>query len=144
MINDYYHDNKQLPVYIRQSTRLDTLEMADILLDPNMMEGRICSIPPVNIEHNVIFVVDLSKLKNIRDIFCDDMGSWKYNGIFKTWIQSDDNGLVHCGKKKPSDVGVYYFITKKYFVHKTSQDLKKIVMMIAGLSNFPCISNYAH
>ena len=132
-MEDFYHGNKNLPVYLRQTSRLDTQEIAEILLEPNMDEKMLCTIQPLNIGHNTVFVVDLSKFKNNKDILCDDMGSWKYNGIFTTWIEVDDNGFTKThGKKKPDNM---YQLTKKYFVNKISTDLKKTVAFIAGKTN---------
>lgn len=86
------------------------MEMANILLDPDMNKDKICRILPVNIEHNVAFVIDLSELENPKDVSCDDMGFWKYNGVFKTWIEVDECGIVsHVGKKKPNCVESAYF-----------------------------------
>lgn len=119
---------------MRQSHRLDTQDIAKILLEPHTNEEKLCSIQPLNIEHNTVFVVDLSKLKNTKDIFCDDMGSWKHSGVFTTWLEVDENGFTTTyGKVKPigHDNNVYH-LTKKYFVHKVSQDLKKTVAFVAG------------
>lgn len=127
---DHYHGNKKLPVYLRQSRRLDTQDMAGILLEPNMDEQMLCSIQPLNVEHNTVFVIDLSKLKRTKDIFCDDMGSWKYNGVFVVWVDVAENGFTTTctyGKIKPAGAKNMYRLTKKYFVHKTSRDLKKTV-----------------
>ena len=62
------------------------------------------------------------------------MGSWHCNGIYKSWIEVDFIGFVTIhGKYKPSVVNDHsYYITKKYFYHKTSKDLKKTVSFLAG------------
>ena len=41
-INDFYHQNKKMPVYSRSSTRFDTQEIINILLDPELSEDKIC------------------------------------------------------------------------------------------------------
>lgn len=62
------------------------------------------------------------------------MGSWKYNGIFYTWLEVDENGFTTSyGKSKPMGIDNIFHLTKKYFVHKTSNDLKKTVAFIAGM-----------
>ena len=133
--NDFYLGNIKLPVYSRQCSRFDTQEIMMILLDPDLKDERVCKVQPANIEHNATFVVNLSELDDPKDIYVDDMGAWKYNGVYRTWIAVESDGfmLAH-GKNKPSDaVGVLYHIAKKYFVHKTSCDLKKIVAFISGI-----------
>ena len=122
-------------MYLRQSQRLDTQDIVGILLEPNMNKQMICSIQPLNIEHNTVFVVDLTMLKKTKDIFCDDMGSWNYNGVFIVWLKVDEDGFTTTyGKVKPDRVDNLFRLTKKYFVHKTSNDLKKTVAFIAGKS----------
>ena len=40
--NDFYHNNRHLTVFLRQSSRFDTQEILSILLDPELEEERIC------------------------------------------------------------------------------------------------------
>ena len=76
-----YNGNPELPVYARISTRMDTQKIVNALLDPELNDDMICSMQPVNVENNVVFIVDLGKLKNVKDLYCDDMGSWQYNSL---------------------------------------------------------------
>ena len=74
-----------------------------ILLDPNLKEERVCKIQTVNVEHNSTFIVDLSLLGSPKDIYVDDMGSWKYNGVYRTWVTVESDGYMTTrGKLKPS------------------------------------------
>ena len=136
---EFYHNNRNLPVFSHQSSRFDTQEMLSILLDPDLKEERICKTQPVNVEHNSTFIVDLSLLGSPKDIYVDDMGSWKYNGVYRTWVTVESDGYMTThGKMKPSESqikeeGTLYHLEKKYFVHKTSTDLKKTVALISGI-----------
>ena len=112
--------------------------MLSILLDPDLKE-HIFKTQPVNVEHNSTFNVDLSLLGSPKDIYVDDMGSWKYNGVYRTWVTVESDGYmtIH-GKMKPSESqikeeGILDHLEKKYFVHKTSTDLKKTVALISGI-----------
>ena len=55
-------------------------------------EKRVASAVSIRVQHNVAFVVDLWKLKNIWDVKCDDMGSWANQGrkTFKKGKMDDD------------------------------------------------------
>ena len=135
---DYYHDNHNLPVYSRQQSRFDTHDIITILLDPDLCDERVCKTQPINIEHNSTFVVNLSELSDPKDIYVDDMGSWRYNGVYRSWITVESDGfMLSHGKAKPSEVstieGTLYQITKKYFIHKTSSDLKKTIAFLSGI-----------
>lgn len=135
---DFYHNNPMLPVYSRTSVRLDTHNIVNALLGPELKEDKVCSMQPINVEHNATFIVDLGKLGTVKDLYCDDMGSWQYNGVYHAWLEVDDAGYVATlGKQKPSNpTPSTFYITKKYFVHKSSCDLKKIVAILCGKSFF--------
>ena len=40
----------------------------------------LCTSQPLMISNNVTFHIENSNFKNVRDIFCDEMGAWKHNG----------------------------------------------------------------
>ena len=94
MAGEFYHDNPKLPVYSYHPLRLDTQEIVATLLDGDLDEGMLCSVQPTNVESNVVFVVDLGKLEAAKDLYCDDMGSWKHNGVYHCWLEVDANGFV--------------------------------------------------
>ena len=120
MDGEFYHNNPNLPVYSYHSSRLDTQEIVTTLLDNELCDGMLCSVQPSNVENNVVFVIDLGKLKMSRDVYCDDMGSWKHNGVYHSWVEVDDIGFVTShGKSKPAPAANVYRVSKKYFTHKT-------------------------
>ena len=85
--DDFYHGNKKLPVYLCQSSRLETQEIVRILLDLDVDEKMLCSIQPLNVGHNIVFLVDLLKLKSVKDLLWD-LGSM-YNGNFMKWFHNN-------------------------------------------------------
>ena len=118
-----------------QASRFDTQEMVMILLDPDLDDELVRKTQPVNIEHNATFIVNLSELNDPKDIYVDDMGSWKYNGVYRNWITVEEDGFTTFqGKNKPVDTpdGSFYHIVKKYFAHKTSSDFKKTIAFLSG------------
>ena len=46
------------------------------------------------VEINSVFVMDVTSLQNVKDIYCDDMGSWKSNETYSTVIEVDADGDV--------------------------------------------------
>jgi len=46
-----------------------------MLLFSGLTEESICSRPPVSVDINAVFVVDLNKLSSPKDVVCDDMGA---------------------------------------------------------------------
>ena len=48
-------------------------------------------------------------------------------------VEVNDLGFVTShGKSKPSPAANVYYVTKKYFTHKTSVDLKKTIAFLGG------------
>ena len=111
---------------------LGLIPTLSVLLDPELEEERICKTQPVNVEHNSTFIVDLSLLDSPKDIYVDDMESWKYNGVYRTWVSIESDGfMITHGKLRPSqdEDDSLYHLEIKYFVHKTSADLKMIAII---------------
>lgn len=125
----------EICLYIHVCVRYDTQEMITILLDPDLNTDRICKTQPTDVAHNAAFFVDVSKLKCVKNLYRDDMGSWHCNGAYKSWIEVDFTGYITIhGNSKPSLVNEgFYHITKKSFFHKTSKDLKKTVSLHSGM-----------
>ena len=102
---DYYHNNHNLPVYSQQQSRFDTHDIIAILLDPDICDEQVCKTQSVNTEHNSTFVVNLSELSDPKDIYVDDMGSSRYNGVYRSWVTVESDGfMLSHGKAKPSEV----------------------------------------
>ena len=126
---------------------MDTQEIVNAILDPELDESTVCSIQPLHVQHNVVFVVNLAKLGNVKDLYCDDMGSWRCNGVYRSWLKVNDIGFVTCyGKSKPVAGSDTYNMTRKYFLHKTSKDLKKTVAFLSGkcFKHWPPLLNQKH
>ena len=47
---DFYNGYPKLPVYSRTSTKMDTQEIVNALLDPELDDDMICSMQPVNVK----------------------------------------------------------------------------------------------
>jgi hypothetical protein len=108
----------------------------NVIFDPELASDCICKRIPIAVNCNCVFLVDMSELACPSDILCDDMGSWKWGGSYRVWLSLDEIGCVKVfGKVFPdkSDQPVYR-IWKRYYVNKSSPDLKKLVVTIEGES----------
>jgi hypothetical protein len=94
---DFYHGNTKLPVYARTSTRMDTQEIVNALLDPELDDDMICSMQPVNVENSVVFIVHLGKLKNVKDPELDDDMICSMQPVN---VENSVVFIVHLGKLK--------------------------------------------
>ena len=121
-------------MYCQSSSLITTVQCIDILLDPELSENVVCTQVPFDVNCNSLFVVDLSKLSNPRDISCDDMGVWKWSGSYRRWLSVNGLGYVQILGKTLSEIPSLpcYQIWKRYYANKSSQDLKKMVVTLKG------------
>ena len=91
-----------------------------------MDERIICSIHPVSVEHNVPFVVDLSRLKDPNNVRADDLGTWRCTGSCILTVS------VTCSCF-PSKGGKVVNIRRQYHVHTTDGDLHRMIAFIENV-----------
>jgi len=46
----------------------------------------LCGVQPTCVDKNALFVADLEKLKDPKDVRCDVMGSWRLNGTHPVYL----------------------------------------------------------
>lgn len=130
----FWNENLKLPVYLNYMERITTEMAADIILDENFDESMLCEM---RVDKNALFVVDISKLRNHKDIGCDDMGSWRANGTHPTLLYVDRKGAVNVLSKKKATrdkfSGSQYKLIKRYYFHKTATDLNKTIFLMQGM-----------
>ena len=67
--------NSKFPVYNRSIRGLSAKEVITVVLEDTETRNAACDAVPMQCEENATFVIDTSKLKNIRD-FVDNNGKW--------------------------------------------------------------------
>ena len=65
-----------------------------IILDEEFDVLMLCQMQPTCVDKNCVFVIDLEKLRDPKDISCDDMGSWRANGTHPSYILVDRKGFI--------------------------------------------------
>jgi len=111
-----------------------TAQCIQILLDPELPQNKVCIQVPCNVSTNAVFIVDINRLENPKDISCDDMGVWVWVGSYKRWCTIDeDNEVTIVGKQLWSSPCIpHYWILKTYYKNRSSQDVKKIIIHLQG------------
>ena len=67
-------------VFAQPSNLLTTEKAIGVFLFSGLTVESICSRPPVSVDINAVFVVDINKLSSPKDVVCDDMGAWTWGG----------------------------------------------------------------
>ena len=65
-------------------------------------------------------------------MYCDDMGAWKWKESYRKWCTIDEIGDVEMLEQKPDCSCVCYQIWKRYYEHKSSGDVKKLIVLLEG------------
>ena len=129
------HNMKGLPIYAQPTKMLSIQDVVGILLSSKLEDTSICSQVPFSVEVNAVFVIDLNKLSSPNDVTCDDMGVWTWGGSKKRWVSVDDDGDVAFLREsnQPGSDASHYFVWKRYYSHKSSPDLKKMIIILEGM-----------
>lgn len=74
---ELYKDDALTPVYEWKNAAYSFEELIKILLEEHSKE-HLCVAPPINVAHNVAFLIENAKMKKLDDLKCDDMGAWHW------------------------------------------------------------------
>ena len=122
-------------MYETPQERISTETAANIILN-DAQESMLCEMQPTCVDKNSLFVVDLEKLRDPKDITCDDMGSWRLNGIHPSYITKHRSGEISLVSQKSANKGKMkedmYKMIKRYYYHKTARDLNKTIFVMQG------------
>ena len=128
------HNMKGLPIYAQPTKMLSIQDVVGILLSSKLEDTSICSQVPFSVEVNAVFVIDLNKLSSPNDVTCDDMGVWTWGGSKKRWMSVDDGDVAFLRESnQPGSDASHYFVWKQYYSHKSSPDLKKMIIILEGM-----------
>lgn len=131
----FLHGKKALPIYCQSTKLLTTQELMNVLLDCDLRPESICTQVPFSVSLNSAFIIDLSKLDSPKDILCDDMGTWTWNGSFRKWCSITEDGCVkQLGTSLPvnDQPSNAYRVWKRYYYLKCSPDVRKMVALLEG------------
>ena len=81
----YYQDDHNLPIYASLDYGYPILKIIDVLLMSSMPLECICTVQPLGVSQNAMFLVDIDVI-NFGDLKADDLGLWKGTGTKKTYV----------------------------------------------------------
>lgn len=136
-----YKEDAMTPVFSWQK-KAYTAEQLVTLLVVDYNPEETCISPPINVSHNVAFLVDTKSLQHHDDYLCDDMGSWRHNGSPKRkyFVQKDSRGVKgiypakeHFGTANQA-IGNLYELRRAYYKNRSDESIRKIVSKLYGKS----------
>ena len=116
-------------------------ELAKILLVQDPDPSIVCTTQPVNVYHNVAFLVDITKRDDPNDLKADENGVWHRNGSPNTYITilTDRFGLKQVHRRsKLRELPNNCMITRTYYRHSASPDFSRIITKVKGMTICLC------
>ena len=123
---DYYNDILDLPVLLRKSTGVSTMEAVDYILSQSST-SKVCKSVPYNISKNVGFLVSTSSVGHWKNIHSDGMGSWKGTGVKTKYIHAS-GGRMWFISEDMFGFSQTYMIKRYQFTNRSDPELHKIVI----------------
>lgn len=115
-----------------------TESLARLLLDTDsaVASGKlnVCTTQPVQVCHNVTFLVDLHALDEPMDIRADKNGAWSRKGSPVAYVSVHNNGGTTAVYKR-NHMGSHshhYKLTRVYYRHSSSPDFTRIITTVNG------------
>ena len=126
------------PVYSWQKTAYHAKTIVQILTAEYQPEN-LCFATPIDVSHNVSFLIDNTKVPN-GDVQCDDMGSWVQNGTHTNLVvierkSNDRVTKVTLQSKQSAKIGGNaLLLRRRYYVNASDKEVPKIISTIEGMA----------
>ena len=124
-----------MPIFSTGTSVLSLEEKVIALLRPYPLE-RICQTVPKNVSNNVTFLLNVSGCKVWEDWKCDEMGSWRNNGVKRDTFIHENGNVKSTNRSEIVHDGTMYTLVCMYYKNRTSRDLKKCVTYLQGIPHF--------
>ena len=126
-----FQDDPQLPIYAALPFGYPVHELIDILMKSDMPLQKICTVQPLGVTENAVFVISIDDVI-FDDLKADDLGSWKGTGTKRIFFRLLSSGGVRFSARKPNSASKYYILTRRYFVHNTYNKFHRLIADIRG------------
>ena len=110
---------------------MSTDEAVKVVLQSSIHRTLKATHIPRNVSKNTVFVVDTSKLSDVADVKCDDLGAWHCMGSAKFYYSNDQKGKSYkYDIDDPDDCPaghLLYIVQCQYFRNKSLPSLHRKV-----------------
>ena len=128
----YYRGDSELPMFSANSCGYHAETVAQCLLNP--VPDKVCHVRPIGVTTSATFIVDVDDVQ-FANLKADDLGVWKTNGTKTTLFHILPNGNIFIlSSKRRAVKGSDYVLTRRYYVHGTYQQFRRIIVDIRGKS----------
>ena len=110
--------------------------LARLLLDSDSSVAsgklKVCTMQPVQVCHNVTFLVDLQSLDDPMDIRADENGAWNRKGSPVVSVHNNGGATAIYKRNHMGSHSHHYKITRAYYRHSSSPDFTRIITTVNG------------
>lgn len=138
----YLAGNESFPMTEINDGEFSVTETAHILLSTNPKSEAVCQTSPKGTQQNSCFLVNLTNLKDPRDVRVDDLGTWRHNGVVTTYLSVNQSGnkegeiCQHPKNFKPSKKDMedrtMFVMRRTYHANGTATDYKRVIVEMEG------------
>ena len=135
---DYLNDDKSTPYYCHYPV-LQKKRQIDLFCE--LLAGQqnvpYCTKVPYMCMKNSTFLVDMTKLRNVKDIVCDGLGVFRNNSCTTSNYLFANNELIACPKNEGNA-----YIKTTYYTHTDYSDFRKriVICFVDGKAKFALIA----
>ena len=132
----FYKGDRHLPIYASPDSGYPFHLLLDILLKSNMEPRHVCTVQPLGVSQNALFIIDIDVV-NFDDLKADDLGSWKGTGTKRMYFRVSLSGAIRYSENKPNaSLSSHYLqLTRRYYIHKSYAEYHR---MIAAVQSKQC------
>ena len=138
----YFAGNESFHMTDINDGEFSVTETAHILLSTNPTSEAVCQTSPKGTQQNSCFLVNLTNLKDPRDVRVDDLGTWRHNGVVTTYLSVNQSGnkegeiCQHPKNFKPSKKDMedrsMFVMRRTYHANGTATDYKRVIVEMEG------------
>ena len=133
----YFQDDHSLPIIATLDYGYPLDRIIDVLLVSTVPLERVCTVQPLGVSQNAVFVVDID-IVDFRDVKSDDLGLWKGTGTKKTYFRTLSSGSIRYADCKPdaNKLTEYLLLIRRYYVHRSYPKYHRMISDVQSKSNF--------
>lgn len=141
----HFAENSSFPMTEINDGEFSVTGTARILLTTNPTSDIVCQKSPKGAQQNSCFLVNITNLKDPRDLRADDLGTWRHNGVVTTYVKvnrssnKEEEIFQHPKNFKPSKEDMadsdMFVMRRTYHANATAPDFKRMIVEMEGKNN---------
>ena len=131
---EYLNGDLDIPIFKKGvSEPMDTQIVASTILLKNFNKSQVANLNPPLCNINAAFIVNTTKLKNIKDIMCDQHGHWQHSKTKKYRFVKDGESVTKLDEDDILSTGDVICVRRLIYYHRNSRNFHRIIILLDGI-----------